>query len=1696
MNKQCIIYLLVFVLYLEGTLMKCEPMKVEAATTYKYTMSYITGGGDLTSKFKITIGGKKLTGLCRHGGAKSAHSGKATAKLLSRTDKRFYLAYYYGYVKKWTSGSKGCDLARAFNYATYGNAYHQSASRSKEMINTAKEYCKKNGVPDNFVAYNCDPTNGSQEFIAWYYGANGTVRLVKKSSDTNAIKTGSYTFKDIKYRVYESKSTSGTVVGTLTLNASGISNTLKLAPDGMNAKKYYIREYSTNDCYELSSTWYTAEIKPGGEVTITAKDMPKYGTLSFTKALTSNSAADSTVQGFTFTLTNTNNSSLKYRATSDANGKVSFTKIPIGKYTLTENLSASQASQNYVTVTGNKTVTIKAGSNTLGTSENTYVNERIIDKPRLLIQKITDDGGSVADWEFTVTNTETGQTFNLKTDNTGQAVLEDINAGVIYAVSENMTAEQKIRYMQPISQSKKLEEGSEENLVFHFENKAIHQAVSIKKTAEDGNVHGIEFTLSGTKYAGTSDAIEMIPIVSTTDEDGNLNFGELVPGEYVIEETGFDSDYYINNHKLDGYDNPAVAFSVTTDGVYMDGKVVSDGQFEFINSVYSIELVKTEVLVNGTKTDRPVKDAGYTLYYVESDGTETMIDSYVTDESGKFTVKGVRKGSYRLYETAVPMGYVEKVNVKNEGTEEETQSPIPIDFTVGNSAKEQITVVKDTNQQKYGTIFVVKEDKDRYPVEDAEFTLFTDEECKNVAKDKDGNVLVAKTDEKGYIIFDNLSWTTYYLKETQAPRGYVQSEEVHKFVIGYDAEEDLIVVDQEIWLTNEHKLGSVELLKVDEDEKIISASATYDLYKTDGTLVAESLVTGKGNNGTGLLRVDNLEWGSYYFLEKIAPDGYGLSSEKIRFTVNALSSSTVQRVKAIDKEEITYIIATKKIKADDINFDNGTPSFFFRLEGITTAGNKKIYNRSVTFSEEFVNKHTDSNGYVSLSVTFDNLPTGKYVLSEEIVSRFTLDKIEESSLVHGTINQKGDTVVFDLSSADMYGAATFVNKNFEPADYSDSVMLSNVVSKQRTYTALSAEYNGEVLAGNQPIDNFNDYLTVYAIYDDGTERILESDEYTAYDIDGMEFVRAPKVAGFYTLSVHHEEDEITHSDTVEVQVETAKKVTVKFQSNGGNTLEDMSVYQYDTLAKSTIDASKYTPTRTGYTFAGWYSDRALTQKVDAEKTPILVDTILHAKWEINNYTIIYDLKGGTLDNSIDTYTIETDTFSIPTPVKDGYSFDGWTGSNGDEPQTEVIIPKGSTGTREYVANWSANKLVTTYNVNGGRISYATSGTYGTDSTGLINYVSSGKTWTHIWTYNQNYTISNHTAFGIEKPGYVFQGWCTDPNGNGTVYASLSTAAPSQLSASVLTKRQSTVVLYAIWKEASNVLITGRKFNATIKSGVKKTVFTTSQAPYETTVDDLSVAGDKGIVGWVQNGTYYISSQRSGVKVKANSSSDFMFSGNPNNSTFAGNALWQKVTSHDLTNLDTSSVTSFNCFFNYNKALTTITGLNNLNTANVTNMNALFYYCSSLTSLTLNNWNTSKVTVMQSVFNGCTSLTSVNVSGWDVDQVTNFSHTFCWTPKLATIDLSTWKTTSATNMRYMFAVYASSGTDAEDYTGRSALATLKLGAGWTTANVTNVRNMFFGCSKLILNCKGWNVKKVTNHSQFNLHASQVTAPTWP
>ena len=77
------------------------------------------------------------------------------------------------------------------------------------------------------------------------------------------------------------------------------------------------------------------------------------------------------------------------------------------------------------------------------------------------------------------------------------------------------------------------------------------------------------------------------------------------------------------------------------------------------------------------------------------------------------------------------------------------------------------------------------------------------------------------------------------------------------------------------------------------------------------------------------------------------------------------------------------------------------------------------------------------------------------------------------------------------------------------------------------------------------------------------------------------------------------------------------------------------------------------------------------------------------------YTISYDLDGGSVATENPTsYTPLHPDITLNNPTKEGYRFDGWTGSNGSTPQTTVTIPAGSTGERTYTANWTALYSVT------------------------------------------------------------------------------------------------------------------------------------------------------------------------------------------------------------------------------------------------------------------------------------------------------------------------------------------------------------------------------------------------------------------
>ena len=151
---------------------------------------------------------------------------------------------------------------------------------------------------------------------------------------------------------------------------------------------------------------------------------------------------------------------------------------------------------------------------------------------------------------------------------------------------------------------------------------------------------------------------------------------------------------------------------------------------------------------------------------------------------------------------------------------------------------------------------------------------------------------------------------------------------------------------------------------------------------------------------------------------------------------------------------------------------------------------------------------------------------------------------------------------------------------------------------------------------------------------------------------------------------------------------TAPAYTVTLNAGNG-TINSGNVTSYTYGVGATLPTDV---TRTGYTFKGWYDNENLTgSPVTAIGSTETGNKEYWAKWEINQYTIIYDLAGGTVEGNPDTYTIKAGAFTLKNPTKSGYTFTGWSGTVLDgENNMTVTIPTGSTGNRTYTAHWRYN----------------------------------------------------------------------------------------------------------------------------------------------------------------------------------------------------------------------------------------------------------------------------------------------------------------------------------------------------------------------------------------------------------------------
>ncbi|MDD6763782.1 MAG: InlB B-repeat-containing protein [Clostridiales bacterium] len=181
---------------------------------------------------------------------------------------------------------------------------------------------------------------------------------------------------------------------------------------------------------------------------------------------------------------------------------------------------------------------------------------------------------------------------------------------------------------------------------------------------------------------------------------------------------------------------------------------------------------------------------------------------------------------------------------------------------------------------------------------------------------------------------------------------------------------------------------------------------------------------------------------------------------------------------------------------------------------------------------------------------------------------------------------------------------------------------------------------------------------------------------------------------FYVVRIDGSKAQVLYKSSEGYKIGWINNYTVKFDANGGSG----GPSSITKVEGETKQLPTTIPTKKGYTFKGWNleKDGSSSSYKAGGNIGKNSSVTLYAQWEATKYSIDYTYNGGFANNPNPTsYYITTSNFTLNNPSKTGYTFTGWTGSNGSTPSKSVTISKGSTGNKTYTANYTINS----YNVN-------------------------------------------------------------------------------------------------------------------------------------------------------------------------------------------------------------------------------------------------------------------------------------------------------------------------------------------------------------------------------------------------------------
>ncbi|MEO1770769.1 SpaA isopeptide-forming pilin-related protein [Candidatus Enterococcus ferrettii] len=688
----------------------------------------------------------------------------------------------------------------------------------------------------------------------------GSAELVKQDENGNVLSGA----------VFQVKDSAGNVVkDNLTSNQAGKVEITNLAPGS-----YKIFEIKAPDGYLINTIEKNFDISAAAmdkPVTIEIGAFQNYqGSVKIRKVNT----LEEPLRGSEFTLFDSNKESLNITKTSNPEGWIQFDDLAPGVYYLQETKAPLLPDgSSYVVNPYLIRVEIPESANGKPTVINLGDFQNFKGKAQ-----ITKEGNGApianAHFDLYLSDPATGLENligELISDSDGNIPLDGLGAGS-YKLIETKPAPGYILNTQPIYfvVNPDLESGPID--AFSFVN--YQSTVEGTKVDGDGLTQGDNQLLAGAEFQvyeqnedgsrGTGpvsfyDKEDQSTETVRTDNKGNFLIKGLEERKYLLVETKAPDNFALSTKEI--------PFEVRSS--LGKPEAINLGKIDNYRGKLDIQKVDEEgkSLIGGTFVLSTTADGRNPVKVINSDKKEVE-ELHASD--GHIKAQGIKPGTYYLVETEAPTGFV--LNTE----------PIKVVIPASSENPQQLSVSGElVNYQ--GTAELTKKNAAGNNLAGAEFKII-DAEKKAV---QEGLV----SNESGVVTAKYLAPGKYQFVETKAPKGYILNTTPIDFTIDEKAAGKPSVEVASKNVINYQ--GSAELTKVNVQKELLQG-AEFKVVNQDNVSVAESLVS----DSQGKIKLDNLQPGTYYFVETKAPSGYSLNKHRIEFTIESSAQGAPARVNA------------------------------------------------------------------------------------------------------------------------------------------------------------------------------------------------------------------------------------------------------------------------------------------------------------------------------------------------------------------------------------------------------------------------------------------------------------------------------------------------------------------------------------------------------------------------------------------------------------------------------------------------------------------------------------------------------------------------------------------------------------------------------------------------------------------------------